>query len=142
MNLGDVAKKINGTVEGDSSIEIIGVSSIETAKTGHITFSKGKKFIDKLKESKASAVLVGTKEEVGISQVISSNPELAFARLLEHFHPEPKLKPGIHSSVVLGANVVLGKRVALAPLVCVGDNVRIGDDVVVCAGMVLLFIPM
>ena len=137
MNLGDVAKKINGTVEGDSSIEIIGVSSIETAKTGHITFSKGKKFIDKLKESKASAVLVGTKEEVGISQVISSNPELAFARLLEHFHPEPKLKPGIHSSVVLGANVVLGKRVALAPLVCVGDNVRIGDDVVVCAGTVI-----
>ena len=44
MNLGDVAKKINGTVEGDSSIEITGVSSIETAKTGHITFSKGKKF--------------------------------------------------------------------------------------------------
>ena len=62
MNLGDVAKKINGTVEGDSSIEITGVSSIETAKTGHITFSKGKKFIDKLKKSKASAVLVGTKE--------------------------------------------------------------------------------
>ena len=51
MNLGDVAKKINGTLEGDSSIEITGVSSIETAKKGHITFSKGKKFIDKLQKS-------------------------------------------------------------------------------------------
>jgi len=52
MNLGDVAKKINGTVEGDSSIEITGVSSIETAKKGHITFSKGKKFKKKKKKKK------------------------------------------------------------------------------------------
>ena len=55
MNLGDVAKKINGVVVGDSSIEITGVGSIETAGSGHITFAKGKKIIDTLKQSKASA---------------------------------------------------------------------------------------
>ena len=137
MNLGDVAKKINGVVVGDSSIEITGVGSIETAGSGHITFAKGKKIIDMLKQSKASAVLTSNREEVGMSQIICSNPELAFARLLEHFHPQSRPKPGIHSSVVLGANVVLGERVALAPLVCVGDNVRIGDDVVVCSGAVI-----
>ena len=53
MNLGDVAKKINGVVVGDSLIEITDVSSIETAGPGHITFAKGKKFTDKLKQSKA-----------------------------------------------------------------------------------------
>ena len=132
MNLGDVAKKINGKVEGDSSIDITGVSSIEIAKKGHITFAKGKKFLEKLKKSKASAVLVETKEEISMSQIISSNPELAFARLLDYFHPEPRPKPEIHSSVVLGLNVKLGNRVALSPFVSIGDNVRIGDDVV-CA---------
>ena len=137
MNLGDIAKTINGMVEGDSSIDITGVGSVETAKEGDITFAKGKKFVDKLKRSKASAVLIGSKEEIGMSQVISSNPELAFATLLEHFHPQPKPEPGVHSSVILGANVVLGKRVSLAPLVCVGDNVRIGDDVVVFSGTVI-----
>ena len=61
MNLGDVAKKINGTVEGDSSIEITGVSSIETAKKGHITFSKGKNFIDKLKAVSYTHLTLPTK---------------------------------------------------------------------------------
>ena len=88
MNLGDVAKKINGVVVGDSSIEITGVGSIETAGSGHITFAKGKKIIDMLKQSKASAVLTSNREEIGMSQIICSNPELAFARLLEHFHPQ------------------------------------------------------
>ena len=137
MNLGDIAKKIDGMVIGDSSLEINGVRSIETAEAGHITFAKGKNFLDKLKRSKASAVLVDSEEEVGMSQVITPRPELAFARLLDHFHPQPRPKPGIHSTVVLGANVILGKRVTLSPLVCVGDNVRIGDDAVVHSGVVI-----
>ena len=137
MNLGDLAKKVNGVVEGDSSVEITGVGSIETAGPGHITFAKGKKFISKLKHCRASAVLVSSKEEISMNQVISSSPELAFARLLEHFHPESRPKPEIHSSVVLGTNVTLGKRITLAPFVCVGNNVRIGDDVVVCSGAVI-----
>ncbi len=137
MNLGDLAKKINGVVEGDSSLEITGVGSIETAGPGHITFAKGKKFISKLKQSKASAVLVNSKVEIAMNQVISSRPELAFAKLLEHFHPQSRPKPEIHPSAVLGTNVTLGKRVTLAPLVCVGNNVRIGDDVVICSGTVI-----
>ena len=137
MNLDDLAKKINGVVEGDSSVEITGLGSIETAGPGHITFAKGKKFIRKLKQCKASAVLINKKEEIAINQIICSSPELAFARLLEHFHPQSRPKPEIHSSVVLGTNVTLGKRVALAPLVCIGNNVRIGDDVVVRSGTVI-----
>ena len=48
MNLGDVAKKINGVVVGDSLIEITDVSSIETAGPGHITFAKEKNSLTSL----------------------------------------------------------------------------------------------
>ena len=137
MNLGDVAKKINGVVVGDPSIEITGVGSLETAEPGEITFAKGKMFLDRLKNSKASAVLVKTEEEIEMNQIISSNPELAFARLLEYFHPRQKPKPGIHPSAVHGDNVLLGKRVSIGPLVSLGDNVQIGDDSVVCSGAVV-----
>jgi UDP-3-O-[3-hydroxymyristoyl] glucosamine N-acyltransferase len=137
MNLGDLAKKVNGVVEGDSSLEISGVGSIETAEPGHITFAKEQKFISKLKQCRASAVLVSNKEKIAMSQIVCSSPELAFARLLEYFHPQSRPKPEIHSSAVLGTNVTLGERVTLAPLVCIGNNVRIGDDVVVCSGTVI-----
>ena len=131
MNLGDIAKKINGTVIGDASLEITDVRSIETAEEGHITFITEKNFLDKLKQSKASAVLVDSEQAVDMNQVITPGPMLAFARLLDYFHPQSRPNPGIHPTVVLGANVVLGKRVTLSPLVCIGNNVQIGDDVVV-----------
>lgn len=137
MNLGDIAKKIDGTVIGDASLEINDIRSIETAEEGHITFATGKSFLDKLKQSKASAVLVDSEQELDMNQVINPRPMLAFARLLDYFHPQSRPKPGIHPTVVLGANVILGKRVTLSPLVCIGDNVRIGDDVVVYPGVMI-----
>lgn len=137
MNLSDIAEKIGGKVVGDVSLEITDVRSIETAEEGHITFLTGKKFLDKLKQSRASAVLVDSEQEMDMSQVITPGPALAFARLLDYFHPQQRPAPGIHPSVILGENVVLGKRVTLSPLVCVGDNVQIGDDTVVHSGVVI-----
>ena len=137
MNLGDIAKKIGGTVVGDASLEITDVRSIETAEEGHITFATGKSFFNKLNRSKASAVLVDSEQELDMNQVINPRPILAFARLLDHFHPQRRPKSGIHPTVVLGENVILGKRVTLSPLVCIGDNVRIGDDTVVHPGAMI-----
>ena len=137
MNLGDIAEKIGGKVIGDASIEITDVRSIEAAEKGHLTFLTGKKFLNKLKQSRASAVLVTSEQEVDMSQVITPGPMLAFARLLDQFHPQSRPKPGIHPSVILGENVVLGKRVTLSALVCVGDNVQIDDDTVVYPGAVI-----
>ncbi len=137
MNLGDIAEKVGGKVIGDASIEITDVRSIEAAEKGHLTFLTGKKFLNKLKQSRASAVLVTSEQEVDMSQVITPGPMLAFARLLDHFHPQARPQPGIHSSVILGENVVLGKRATLSPLVCVGNNVEIGDDTVIHSGSVI-----
>ncbi|KMP10796.1 UDP-3-O-(3-hydroxymyristoyl) glucosamine N-acyltransferase [Candidatus Nitromaritima sp. SCGC AAA799-C22] len=137
MKLSDIAEKIGGTVKGDASIEITDVRSLDNAGEGHITFLAGKKLLPELKQSKASAVLVDSELEVGMAQVITPGPQLAFTRLLEHFHPEPRPKPGIDPTAVLGENVVLGKRVTLSPLVCVGNNVRIGDDTVIYPGVVV-----
>ena len=137
MNLGDIAVKVGGKVKGNASIEIIDVRSLDNAGKGHITFLTEKKLVDKLKVSKASAVLVDREQEIDIAQVVTPNPMLAFARLMAHFHPEPRPKPGIDPTVVLGENVTLGKRVTLSPLVCIGNNVRIGDDTVFHPGVVI-----
>ena len=82
MNLGDIAKKINGIVVGDASLEITDVRSIDTAEEGHITLAIGKSFLNKVKQSKASAVLVDSEWELDINQIVSPKPMLAFARLL------------------------------------------------------------
>ena len=137
MKLEQVASLVSGTLEGDGSIKINGVRGIHDAKEGDITFLMQKKYFDVLKKSKASAVFVVKPVEVSIPQIVVAKPELAFARLVNEFHPEPRPQPGIHSSVVIGEKVVLGENVTLSAGVCIGENVSIGNDVVLYPNVVI-----
>ena len=110
MKLERVASLVSGTLEGEGSIEISGVCGVHDAKEGDITFFMQNKYLDALKNSKASAVLVAKLIDVTIPQIIVTKPELAFARLVKEFHPEPRPIPGIHPSAVVGDNVNLGKK--------------------------------
>ena len=137
MKLEQVASLVSGTLEGDGSIEINGVRGVHDAKEGDITFLMQNKYLDVLKKSKASAVFVVKPVEVSIPQIVVAKPELAFARLVKEFHPEPRPQPGIHSSVVIGKKVVLGENVTLSAGVCIGDDVSIGNDVVLYPNVVI-----
>jgi UDP-3-O-[3-hydroxymyristoyl] glucosamine N-acyltransferase len=137
MKLEKVAELVAGTLKGDGSIEISGLQGIEQAEEGHITFLIKKKFLDILNGSQASAVLVSKSIDTSIPQIIVASPELAFARLLREFHPEPKPNPGIHDRAVVGQNVKLGEQVTLSAGVCVGDDVEIGGHVHLFPGVVV-----
>lgn len=137
MNLEQVASLVSGTLEGEGSIEISGVRGVHDAKEGDVTFLMQRKYLDVLKESKASAVFVAKLVDVSIPQIVVAKPELAFARLVKEFHPEPRLQPGTHPSAVIGKNVVLGEKVTLSAGVCIGDDVSIGNDVVLYPNVVI-----
>ncbi|PIQ95784.1 MAG: UDP-3-O-(3-hydroxymyristoyl)glucosamine N-acyltransferase, partial [Nitrospinae bacterium CG11_big_fil_rev_8_21_14_0_20_56_8] len=117
MKLGDIAKLVRGEVKGDPDIEISGVRPVETAAEGDITLFLKKKFLDHLKSSRASAVITAEAQAVDMAQVITSAPQLAFARVIAHFHPSPRPEPGIDSSARIGKNVKLGNQVHIGPYV-------------------------
>ena len=102
MNLEQVASLVSGTLEGKGSIEVRGVRGIYEAKEGDVTYLSQNKYLDALRESKASAVFVKKPVEVSTPQIVVANPELAFARLVKEFHPEPRLEPRVHSNSVIG----------------------------------------
>jgi UDP-3-O-[3-hydroxymyristoyl] glucosamine N-acyltransferase len=137
MKLEKIAELIGGKLKGDGSVEISGIGNIEQAQEGHITFLSKKKFLDALNRSQVSAVLVKEVFDTAIPQIIVASPELAFARLLREFHPEPKPKAGIHDRAVMGKNVKLGKQVTLSAGVCIGDDVEIADHVHLYPGVVV-----
>ena len=137
MRLEQIASLVSGTLDGEGSIEISGVCGIYDAQQGDITFLMKNKYLDALNASKASAVLVTKPIDTPIPQIIVTKPELAFARLIKQFHPEPRPKKGIHPSAVIGDNVVLGDNVTVAAGVCVGDFVCIGNDVILHPNVVI-----
>ena len=136
MKLEMIAELVRGTLKGDGSIEITGVRGIEQAGKGHITFLSKPKFLEVL-SPQTSAVLVKEAVDSSVAQIIVASPELAFARLIREFHPEPKPRPGTDDRAVLGKNVKIGEQVTLSAGVCIGDDVQIADHVHLYPGVVV-----
>jgi UDP-3-O-[3-hydroxymyristoyl] glucosamine N-acyltransferase len=137
MKLQEIAERLGGTVEGDGSIEIIGVNGMDLAEQGQITFLADKKFKDQLKTCNASAVIVPKTMETDKAQIVHPAPALAFAKLLAEFHPEPRPQPGIDGNASIAEGVQLGKDVFIGPFVAIGKDVGIGDNVVLHPGVVV-----
>jgi len=137
MKLEDVATLIGGTLKGNGQIEIRDARGVEDAGEGSITFIAKKKYLEQLSRSQASAVIVDQEVETDKAQIISTNPQLAFARLLTAMHPEVRPHPQVDSRAAMGKNVTLGNNVTVSAFVVIGDNVTLGDDCVLYPGVVV-----
>lgn len=132
MNLRELASLLNGEIFGDQNVEITGVSGINEAKEGDITFVSAKKYMQTLSGCKASCLIV--KEpiaDIGITQLKVSNPYFAFAKLLEHFYVKPTKPIGISKDAIISNQSKIGKNVSVFPSSYISDGVSIGDDSVV-----------
>jgi len=138
-SLKELAKLIKGEVEEkDGDIEITGVAKVEDAKEGEITFAVSDKFLNKARESHASAVIVPLRiKEFPKATIRVENPRLALAQILRVFYPQERKSSGIHPSVILGKGIKVGKRVSIGPYTVIGERVEIGEDVCISAGVYL-----
>jgi len=135
--VGQLAALIEGAVEGDGSIAIRGISSIEDAQDGDITFAENDKLMTSAGRSRASAVIAPANSPKladysgGKPLIRVKNPRFAFAQVLRIFAPEPKVYKGIHPTAVLGENVSFGRNASVHALAVIGDNVRLGENCVI-----------
>jgi UDP-3-O-[3-hydroxymyristoyl] glucosamine N-acyltransferase len=138
MNLGEVARYLNGELSGDATIRITGVAAIEDAQAGDLTFLVNPKYIPFLRTTSASAVIVGQKTEIPkttIPLIKHLNPYMAFARALELFKGVcPDYPQGIHPTSVLGKDLVVESGVHIGPHVVVEDGTKIGQNSTILAG--------
>ncbi len=156
MNLSEIASKIDCRMVADHEVEIRRVAGIDEAGPGDLTFVANRKYIGHIKTTRASAIILAEDlPPVPIPSLRTSNPYLAFARVLELFYEPPVPPPGIHPTAavaydarigpaasigpyavvatqcVLGANVTLYPHVVLYPGVVVGDGCIIHSHVIV-----------
>jgi len=148
ITLDSLADIVKGKISGDGNQKIRGAASFEDAKGDEITFASQSKFLKKIDETDAGAVIVPQSFKTPAKNIVQvENPQIAFIKVLNLFHPALKPDPGISQDAyvgkaflcghdvsiapfsVIGDNVTLGHRVVLHPNVVIGDNVIIGDDV-------------
>jgi len=129
--LRELARRINGTVEGDPETVISGISSIEDAAPGTIVLAESNRLVRLASVSKAAAIIVGLKaESVGKPVVHVENPRLAFALALGLFARRERAKPGIDPSSRVGERFTCGDEVSVGFGCRLGDDVRLGQGVV------------
>jgi len=134
--LKELAEWVGGTVIGDGEIEISGVSAIDEARAGEITFIANPKYLPKLNETRASAVIVSEEVTRGEKPLLSvANPYLAFAKILTFFSQKPYHPQGIDPNAWISPTARLGKDLTLYPFVYIGDRCSIGDRVTLYPGV-------
>ncbi len=134
----EIAEIVSGKVVGDPEVEVSGISGIKEAVEGDVTFLANEKYAHLLETTKASVIITSPSmklPETDKTLILTDNPSLAFARLVEHWFPQEVDHPkGIHPTAIIGENVKLGKNVAIGAYVVIEKNVEIGDDTIIYAG--------
>lgn len=155
----ELAQLVAGEVDGDASVAITGVSSLEHAQPGQLSFYGNQRYKHALAATQASVVLVPRDQKKGETRATYLrvvNPHLAFARIAQVFHPKPVHQAGtssnatidatatvaasatIMANVTIGPRTVVGERVVLYPGVYLGADVRVGDDTVLMPNVTVL----
>jgi UDP-3-O-[3-hydroxymyristoyl] glucosamine N-acyltransferase len=150
LSMAKIADLVQGQIVGDADLTIKGIAPFELAGEHDITVAGNAKFLKKVDDCKAAALIVPKEANLsGRNLVQVDNPMVAFAKVLQRFNPPVPPPDGIHPSavigrefehgqnlaigaqVVVGNHVTVGARVWLHPGVVIGDQVTIGDDVLI-----------
>lgn len=135
--LKELADYVGGEVAGDGNIKIKGVMTIDEASEGYITFVSNKKYIKKLEQTGASAIIASPDIDIKDKNLlITKNPYLAFAKVVDLMMNPEKVYPGtLDDSARVSDSAELGSNVTVYPFVFIGESAKVADNVVLYPGV-------
>lgn len=147
--LAELARLVEGSVEGDPEREISGVATLERAGPGDLSFVTNRLYRRQARDSAAGALLVAPGESFGDHDLlVSREPYYALAIIMGALYPEPRPPAGVHPTAVVDASATIDPDASIGPYAVVGarsrveaavlgPHVTVGADCVVGAGSVL-----
>ncbi|MDB2621909.1 UDP-3-O-(3-hydroxymyristoyl)glucosamine N-acyltransferase [Flavobacteriales bacterium] len=152
-----IAKMLNGVVEGDPTITLNQLTKIEEGCAHSLSFLSNPKYNEYLYETKSSAVIVNNsfvpEKKVDATLIKVEDAYASFAQLLRIIEDLQKKKTGIEklsfihetaevgegayigAFAYIGENVKIGRNVKIYPHCYIGDNVRIDDNCSLFSGV-------
>ena len=133
LTLDELARLSGAELRGEPSRLINRVATLDDAGEGAISFLANRRYTSQLKKTDASAVILAEEDvaDCPVDCLVSDNPYLAHARVMNVLYPEPAGSAGIHSSTVVDPSARIDDSASIAA------NCYIGAGVVVEAGVVI-----
>lgn len=151
--LDDIVRLLNAELVGDGKTLITGVAGLDAAVPGTISFVEHERLLKAAMASDASALIAPSQLAAKVRRagrkskpiILTGNPRLAFARVMEYMSPQVLPEPGVHSTAVVesdayiapdatvregcyvGHHAHIGSGTVLYPHVVLGDGAQIGD---------------
>lgn len=128
----------------DENLEISGLTALEHAPPGWVSFIVSPKHKEALKNTKASLVFVPKDFDAeGRPVIVLDNIWRGVKRAMEYFYPRPPahefIDPRAHiaEDIVHGSNLQVGPGAVIQDGVTLGDDVRIGANVFIGYGVMV-----
>ncbi|MGL5466962.1 MAG: UDP-3-O-(3-hydroxymyristoyl)glucosamine N-acyltransferase [Shewanella sp.] len=139
VTLKELSLLLDGVVQGDETLVINSVATLENATSGQISFLANSKYRAQLESTQASAVLLSAKDAQDYqgTALVVKDPYVGFARVAQLLDTTPKAAMGIHPSAQIDPSAQLGDGVAIGANAVVGANVILGENVQIGAGTVI-----
>jgi len=133
--LGMLAEHIGAQLQGDARAEIYGLQTLQSAKSGQLSFLANPSYQRYLEGTEATAVILhpDMASAFGGHKLVVSNPYLAYAKLSKLFDKQQAVTAGVHPTAVIDDSAQLGIGVSIGPNACIGRDVCLGAGVVVGA---------
>jgi UDP-3-O-[3-hydroxymyristoyl] glucosamine N-acyltransferase len=139
---GSLATALCAELDGPSEIICTGVSSLEEAESGDITFMVNAKFARQWAYTKATIGIAPAEIQIPGHDASSrallrvEDPNLAMAKVLAMFGTNSdRPEEGIHESAVIASSATVGKNVRIGPFVVIADHAIIGDGVTISSNV-------
>lgn len=126
-----IARYVNGTVEGDASVTVNTFAKIEEGRKGALSFLSNPKYSHYLYSTESSIVLIGKdfhlESPVKATLIRVDNAYECVARLLQLYESSKPRKTGIDRLASVAQSAKIGKDVYIGPFACIGEEAVVGD---------------
>ena len=128
-----IAKILEGDIEGNSDAEVCKLSKIEEGTPGSLTFLSNPKYNSYLYSTKASITIVNKdlklESEISTTLIRVKDPYASFSKLLEFYNQVKNNKVGRENPHHVSASAIIGKNEYIGAFSYIGENVTIGENV-------------
>lgn len=136
VTLEQIASFTKGARIGSPDLVISGVSGIQEAGPGDLSFLADASPPKDIQTTRAAALLVPRHiEHLACAQIVVSHPALAMAQVVEKFFVPKRLPLGLSILVHRGVAVTIGEGASIWPFVTLDDRVKIGPGTTLYPGV-------
>ncbi len=160
MTVGEIARLLDAQILGDPATLITGVAGLDATAPGAISFIEDEKLLATALSSSAAAIIAPASmlgalqsqaapaaprrttrrslssaekpaEPLGKPMVLTGNPRLAFAKVMEFMQPVSLPEKGIHPTAIIEKDAHIGTGVTIREHCYIGHHAHIGDGAVI-----------